>query len=858
MRNSGKNDDVKRQLGLKGFGLAVVGLSFLVACVFGMSSIAEDGPLYKKPDAPVEQRIEDLLGRMTLEEKIQMIHGTGMDTEPIARLGIPGLSMTDGPHGVRWGRATAFPPGVNMGSTWNEPLLEKVGAAIARETLARGRNVILGPCINIHRVPFGGRNFESFSEDPYLAGRLAVGYVKGVQSQNVVATPKHYAVNNQEWERNTISAEIGERALREIYLPHFRAAIVEGGAWSIMCSYNRLNGTYACENRHLMTGILKDDWGFEGFAMSDWGAAHSTLGNALNGLDVEMPHGTYMGKKLLEAVKNGEVPEPVVDDKVRRILRVMFVSGLFDGKIEVDENWLDSPGHRAIALEVARESITLLKNEGGVLPLDRKKIRSIAVIGPNATAARLGGGGSSTVTPFRSIAPLDGIKALVGDGVEVRHAMGCDLHVPVKFEIIPPEYLKPAEGGEGGPGLLGEYFEGDDFKSEPVATRVDARVSFDFVSTNLPEGLKRDRFSARWTGKLIPPETGKYKLVAISNDGTTRLLVNGRQKLSTWSLNGVHHAKSAKVKLKAGEEYDIRFNFNSIGVRSMVKLGWVLPGSDPIADAAKLAGESDAAVVFVGLDSGLEGEGHDRDGMEMPGLQNDLVEAVVAANPNTAVVLVNGTPVVMDSWADSAPAIVEAWYPGQEGGTAIAEILFGDVNPSGRLPVTLPHSWEECPAHGNYPGKDGKVHYEEGIFLGYRYYDTKDVEPLFPFGHGLSYTEFEYGGLKIQPEKMGRAGAVEVSLTVKNTGARAGKEVVQLYVRDVESSVERPAKELKGIRKVGLEPGESKSVTFKIDRSALSFYDEGEKKWVAEPGAFEAQVGGSSRDIRLRGGFALE
>ncbi|MFH1539775.1 MAG: glycoside hydrolase family 3 C-terminal domain-containing protein, partial [bacterium] len=639
----------------------------------------------------------------------------------------------------------------------------------------------------------------------------------------------------------------------------FKAAIQEGGAWSIMCSYNRLNSVYACENKHLLSDILKEEWGFEGFAMSDWGAVHSTVETALAGLDVEMPNGVYMGEKLLEAVKSGKVPESVVDDKVRRILRVMMISGLFDGKIKVDETWLDSPEHRSLALEAAQEGIVLLKNENGVLPLDRKKLNSIAVIGPNATAARLGGGGSSTVTPTHRISPLEGIVDLAGDDVEIRHAMGCDLHVPVKFEIIPPEHLSPEGGEEGEHGLRGEYFSVDNFEGEPAVTRIDGEINFDWVSSELPERLKRDSFSVRWRGKLVPPVTGTYNLVAISNDGTSHLFINGKSKLNTWSFNGIHHGKSAKVKLKAGEEYEIRYDFKSMGVRSMVKLGWVLPGRDPIEDAAKLAGDSDAAIVFAGMDSGLEGEGHDRDSLELQGLQNELIEAVAAANPKTAVVLINGTPLMINRWLDKVPAVVEAWYPGQEGGRAISQILFGDVNPSGKLPVTLPHSWEECPAHGNYPGENGSVRYEEGIFLGYRYYDKENIDPVFPFGHGLSYTNFEYSGLEIVPNIIdSNSDIFKVMLDIKNTGARAGSETAQLYVRDIESSIERPVKELKGIRKIHLEPGESKKITFEIGLPALSFFDPSKNRWVAEPGLFEISIGSSSRDILLTGDLSLK
>ena len=868
MRNGKSHDGKQNQIKLGGFCLILMSLILFIIGLCGRATAAgkaESTPLYKNQNAPVEQRINDLLPRMTLEEKITMIHGdpnagTGMDTKSIPRLGIPKISTTDGPHGVRWDVTTAFPTGVTIASTWNQALIEKVGVAIGRETLARGRNTILGPCVNIHRVPFGGRNFESYSEDPYLAGRIAVGYIKGVQSQNVIATPKHYAANNQEWDRGTVSAEMDERTLQEIYLPQFKAAITEGGAWSIMCSYNLVNGTHACENKHLLTDILKNDWGFKGFAMSDWGAVHSTVETAMAGLDLEMPTGQYTSDALLKAVKDGKVPESVIDDKVRRILRAMFTTGIFDRKVYVDESWVDSPAHRAIALQVAREGIVLLKNKGNMLPLTRKKTRTLAVIGPNAKVARLGGGGSSSLTSSYRVSPLEGILKEAGDDIKIRYAAGCDLHLPDDYEVIPSTYLIPEGDVTGEHGLLAEYFAGIAPSGKPIATRVDKQIDFNWESNAPAPGLGNRNFSARWRGSLIPPVSGTYKLTVIG-DGITQLLINGVPKIHNWSTRGGNQGKSASIELKAGESYDIRFEYINSGGDATAKLGWMMPGRSSVADAAKIARESDAAIVVVGLDNTFEGEGHDRtnEDIGLPGLQNKLIEEVVAANPKTIVVMINGTPLKMDRWINKVPAIVEAWYPGEEGGRAIAEVLFGVVNPSGKLPVTFPHSWEECPAYGNYPGKDGKVYYKEGIFIGYRYYDKKGIEPVFPFGYGLSYTEFKYSNLKINPVKMGpNDKTAEVSLVVKNTGSREGKEVVQLYVRDIEASVERPVRELKGIKKIHLDPGESKKVVFQIDRSALSFFDPKKMQWVAEPGQFEIQMGSSSRDIRVKGALTLK
>ncbi|MFA6450512.1 MAG: glycoside hydrolase family 3 C-terminal domain-containing protein [bacterium] len=841
---------------------ACLAISALLLCVKAQAADSENAPIYKDQNAPIEKRVDALIGLLTLEEKISMIHGdvgagTSMDTKAIPRLGIPRFQMSDGPNGVRWGASTAFPPGITMASTWNEDLLYRYGVALGRETLAKGRNMILGPCVNIHRVPFGGRNFESYSEDPFLAARIAVGYIKGVQSQNVVATVKHFAMNNQEIDRGTVSVETDERTMQEIYLPQFKAAIQEAGSYSVMCSYNKINGIYACENHHLLTDILKNDWGFKGFVVSDWGAVHSTIPTAMSGMDIEMPNGAFTGKDLLKAVQDGKVPVSVIDDKVRRILRVMITTGLYDHKINVDVTWFDSAESRLVALDLAREGIVLLKNKGGILPLDKKKIKKIAVIGPNAKFSVVGGGGSSEITPLHTDTPLEGILKQAPIGTEVNFALGCDLLMPVEYEIVPTIYLTPAGDMAGDSGLFAEYFNSVTPAGKPVASIVEKQIDFNWGGSSPIEGINKDSFSARWTGKLVPPTSGEYKFVVVSNS-VAQLFINGKLKVNYWA-NDSGKGKIATVNLKAGEEYKIRFEYQNMGRGASAQLGWQRPGVSPMNDAAKLAKESDVAIVFAGIDKRLEGEGHDRDSLEIPGLQNELIKKIVAANPNTIVVLQNGTPLIMKEWLDKVPALVEAWYPGQEGGRAIAEILFGDVNPSGRLSITMPNSWEESPAFGNYPGKNLKVNYSDGIFIGYRYYDAKGIEPVFPFGFGLSYTDFKYSDLKISPEKMGADGKkITVSLNVKNTGARAGKEVVQLYVSDIKSSAPRPIRELKGIRKIYIEPGESKNVTFDLDQSALSFFDPKKNKWVAEPGAFEIEAGSSSRDIKVKGAFTLQ
>jgi len=824
-----------------GFAIAAV-----CAVTTGGAQEKEQMEPYKDRTQPVEKRVDDLLPRMTLEEKIRLLAGDVMDTYPNERLGIPALSMADGPHGVRHGNSTCFPTGVTMASTWDPALIERVGAAMAREMLAKGRNVLLGPCININRVPHGGRNFESFSEDPYLAARMAVGYVKGVQGQGVVATPKHFAANNQEWERTTIDVRVDERTLREIYLPAFEAVVKEGGAWAIMASYNRLNGPYACANHHLLTDILKEEWGFKGIAMSDWGAVHGTVDTANAGLDLEMPHGDFFGPTLLEAVKKGEVTEATIDDKVRRILRVMFTFGLFDGPRPVDKDAVECAAHRALAREVAAAGIVLLKNDGGLLPLDRSKIKSIAVIGPNADVARLGGGGSSEVVSTTSVSPLEGIRAKAGTDVTVRFAPGCQF--PGDCPPIESECLRPAEGSTEAHGLTAHYFANRDLSGEPVLTRVDAAVNFDWGSGSPAPEVPDDDFSARWTGKLIPAKSGPHVLAVASDDGS-RLCVDGHMVIDNW---GEHATKTvtATLTLEAGREYDLLLEYFEAKGSAVVRLGWTPPHEDETAPAVQAAKESDVAVVFVGLTKQFEGEGMDKQDMDLPGPQAELIAAVRQANPRTVVVLIHGSPVLMESWIEKVPAVLEAWYPGLEGGHAIADVLFGDVNPSGKLPVTLPKRWEDCPAYGNYPGEDGKVDYAEGIFVGYRHFDIKKVEPRFPFGHGLSYSHFDISNVKVTPETVSPGEPVRVTCTVKNVGKRAGAEVVQLYVRDMESSVKRPRMELKGFVKVSLAPGETRDVAFDLDARAFSFYQPEKKQWVTEPGDFDVLVGASSRDIR--------
>ena len=817
---------------------------------------AADFP-YKDPSVPLEQRIDDLLGRMTLEEKIDEICGKDfMDGKTNERLGIPPLLMTDGPHGIRdmYGEATCFPTLVAMGSTWNEDLMRRVGVALGRETRAKGRNLILGPCINIHRTPLGGRNFESFGEDPYLVGKMAAEYVKGVQSQKIGTSTKHFAANNQEWERNRISVEISERALREIYLPAFKAAVCEADTLTIMGAYNKINGSYCCENSHLLMDILKGEWGFKGFVVSDWWAIHDGIKAANEGCDMEMPGpGNFFTKeKILEAVKNNQLKESVIDGKVRRILRVKYKLGLFDGENKQYKGAANTKEHQDLAREVAENAVVLLKNKNNVLPLSRGKIKSIAVIGPNASQARHGGGGSSQVGPPYSISPLQGLKNKCGDEIKISYAKGCDMSN--ELNAVPLSAFKPSGSSEEY-GLKGEYFNNIDFKGSPALTRVDKIINFDWAGDSPAQGIGNENFSVRWTGKFLPQKSGKYEFCLLSDDGS-RLFIDNELIVNNWGDHGPE-TKKGVIDLVEGRQYDVRIEFYEGMGGAIVKFGLVAPGGSMKKEAVEIASKADAAVLFMGLNNLVEGEGVDRRDMLLPQEQDELIKAVSAVCKNTIVVLINGTPVNMEKWVNEVPAIMEAWYSGMEGGNAVANIIFGDVNPSGKLSVTFPKKLSDNPSYGNYPGSEGKVYYKEGIFVGYRHYDKNNIEPQFPFGHGLSYTEFEYSNLQISPEKAKSGETIKVSLDIKNIGKREGKEVVQLYVRDIESSLERPFKELKGFKKIALRPGENKNIQFELKAEDLSFYDPSKKRWVAEAGEFEVLIGSSSKDMRVKGQFLL-
>ncbi len=808
----------------------------------------------------IDDRVEELLDQMTLREKISLLSGlNSWETVPIKRLGIPSLVMTDGPHGVRanqtgpervQGEATSFPTGVSMAACWDPALVERVGAALAEETRALGCDILLGPCVNIVRTPLAGRNFESYSEDPYLAGRTGVAWVTGLQSRGVGASLKHYACNNQEIERFRGNSILDERTLREIYLAQFEAVVTEAQPWTVMCSYNRINGDYASENDYLLIHILKEEWGFEGVVVSDWGANHTIVESVAGGLDIEMPGpARYYGRLLEDAVRNWQIDEASVNEAARRVLRMIVLSGRMDEPSRIPAGSVNTPEHQALARELAEDSITLLKNSG-VLPL--KRLKTLAVIGPNAAECRIGGGGSSYLEPPYKVSPLEGLHAALPD-VAIVYAEGCDNYVEVP--ALKNEWLKPAQGE--GSGLWGDFFNNLSCDGAPVASQLERQLNHWWFTG--PEGVNNAAFSARWRGALTVPESGRY-LFKMRVAGSCTLSVEGKELLAVTGATGWDGGVAeAAIELEAGRSYALVIEWvKPLEVEHRmiyVQAAFAPDPDDRHAQAVIAAQSSDVAIIFAGMPTGFESEGHDRPHMRLPGAQDELIREVAAANPNTIVVLNVGSPVEMP-WADAVAAVVLAYYPGQEGGNAVARVLTGAVNPSGKLPETFPRRYADNPSFINYPGTRDVV-YGEGIFVGYRYYDSKDVAPLFPFGHGLSYTTFAYSGLKL-PATVKAGSPVTLKVTVKNTGAVAGKEVVQLYVADKEASLARPQKELKRFAKIALEPGASQTLTFILDERALAFYDPYRADWVVEPGEFEVLIGSSSRDIRLAGTFVVE
>lgn len=823
--------------------------SIAFACTVFFALSCKNADTYKDSTKPVEDRINDLLGKMTLEEKIAMLGGdsTGFDTKEIKRLGIPAIHVTDGPLGVRNGRATAFPAGVAVAASWDTTLIHDLAVAMAHETKAKGRDYLLGPCVCIQRFPFGGRNFETYSEDPYLASRLAVNWVKGLQGEKVIASVKHFAVNDQEYERNNYNVIVDERTLREIHLPAFEAAVKEGGAWSVMSAYNIVNGQHCSQNYHLLSDILKKDWDFKGFVVSDWVSVYSTEHAAKAGLDLEMPLPLYFKKdSVMKALNEKKITEDVINDKIRRLLRVMFTAGLFDSKEKIDTTIVNCDAHKQLALKSAQEAITLLKNQDGTLPLDASKLKSIAVIGPNAKVCRTNGGGSSHVEPFYSISPMEGIQKRAGSGIKVTYAMGDNFSVPEK-NLIKPAFMLTPDKKESG--LKAEYFNNVNLTGTPVLSKVEKAIDFAWNDKHIYPELNVTNVSARFSGYIKPDKTRECTIYTLSDDGV-RLYINDKLVISNWNNHGSVY-DLYKVKLEAGKEYKVVLEYFQSGGGATIQLGWDFDmpvKSDYLDEAVAVAKSADVAVIFAGLYDGLESEGLDPAKIELPSKQKELISAVAKANPKTIVVLNGGVPMQVTPWLNDVKGLIDMYYLGEQTGTAIASMLFGDVNPSGKLPFSFIRSADQSPATADYMKKDLQIHYSEGVFVGYRFLDKNKLEPAFPFGFGLSYTTFEYSNIKVK--ELGNQ-SFEVSLDIKNTGKVKGDEVAQLYVSQKQSSVPRPEKELKGFSRVSLNSGETKTVIMKLKTRDFAFWDVTSNNWKVEPGSFQLLIGASSRAIKL-------
>ncbi|HEX7946684.1 MAG TPA: glycoside hydrolase family 3 C-terminal domain-containing protein [Phenylobacterium sp.] len=803
----------------------------------------------------LDSRVADLLARLTMEEKVRLLAGaSSFSLHAIERLGIPALNMTDGPTGVRSIKgvpATVFPVGVAVAATWSPDTAKAVAAAIAREAQALGDHVVLAPTINIMRIPTWGRNFETYSEDPYLAGVMGVAYVEGLQGEGIGASLKHYAANNQELERFRVDARVDERTLREIYLAAFERVVKTADPWTVMASYNKLNGTYASEHRGLLTDILKDEWGYEGMVVSDWTAVRSTAPAANAGLDLEMPGpAKWFGEKLLVAIQTGEVSVAQVEDNARRVLRLIVRAGLMD-EAPRPAGELRTPRHRAIAMDAACEAMTLLKNDGDLLPLSRE-LKTVALIGPNAVRPMLQGGGSSQVVTDSTATLGDGLRALLGPDVTVVEAQGAD------NDAVPPpadrRQFSPTEARDA-EGLKAEYFAGPDFAGDPTSAGIERHL-VRWVAGAMAAAKRPPYGSFRWSGWFWPPASGVYEFSLrstgvghLSLDGAPLITPNLDAKADRLDVMGsLVPRRLATATLEAGRGYPIQldyvpdrpnFDYVAIGVR---------PPQAPMAEAVDAAKGADAVILVLGSGSLTEAEGYDRADMALPGAQDELARAVLAANPNTVVVLNTGSPFALP-WIDQARAVLQMWLPGETGPDALAAVLFGDREPGGRLPISWPRAFGDHLAHRIEP--DPLVcDYAEGLAVGYRWFDQAEVAPLFPFGHGLTYTSFNLSDLSAPAA--GVAGQpVTVEVRVANAGQVAGAEVVQLYVAPLSPRLPRPPKELKAFAKVRLAPGEARRVTLELEPNAFAAWDLEAKGWVVDAGDYDLLVGRSAGDIAL-------
>ena len=802
---------------------------------------------------PAGERASLLVQHMTLAQEAAETAAVSNATQSrevpgIPALCLPDLLLTNGSAGISTGApvqqpATALPAPISLAATWNPAAANRYGAVQGSEALDQARNDVEGPDINIARVPLNGRTFEAYGEDPYLAGQIAAGNVTGIQSQGAIATPKHFAANSQEINRDTINELIDERTLREIYYPAFQAA-VRAGAGSVMCAKNLVNGVHACDSAALL-GTLENQWRFPGFVVSDFDSIHSTVDAANAGANLELPSATFYGPALAAAVTAGQVSKATLDSIVQRILRSMFALGLFDRAAPTPRP-IPAASHGAVSRALAEQGTVLLKNDSGALPLDPATVKSVALIGPEAGTASAGGDGSAKVAPLYTVSPIQAIST-----------EAAARHVSVTVADEPPVNMGPpaipgyALSAAGQQGMLAQYFNNASWQGTPVVQRVEPYIDQNALP---PAGVdSASTYSIRWSGTLTPKVSGSYVLsLTTHNRGT--LYLNGTQLLTD---GGSFPAAtvSTTVTLTAGTAYPIRVDYATANM-GLAELSWQPPaGADnPLIDqAVQAAKAAQTAVVFAGDELS---EGIDRPNLSLPSFQDQLIAAVASANPHTVVVLNTGDPVLMP-WLAQVAAVVEAWYPGEEDGNAIAPILFGDVNPSGKLPITFPASDTAVPAStpAQYPGVNGTATYSEGLNVGYRWDDAEGVTPLFPFGYGLSYTRFAFGHLEVSQR---HDGTIRVSAQVSNTGQRAGTEVAQLYLGDP-AAIGEPPRQLKAFLRVYLRPGQHAEVRFTLPASALAYWNTTASAWAVAPGTYQVFVGDSSAlgDLPLRGSFRV-
>lgn len=804
------------------------------------------------------RQIDDLISRMTLEEKVRMGFGgtrPGVVVLPgVPRLRIPSINPVDGPRGITATHAaTAFPAGVGLASSWNPGLLKDVGEVVGEEARANGKTMVLGPAINIDRDPLDGRFFEYLTEDPYLDGQLSVGFIQGVQSRRVAAVVKHLCCNNREWNRDWYMSNVSERVLQEIYLPGFEASIKAGNAWGVMTAANGINGHLAATNHYLLTDVLRNQWGFKGLVLTDFNQARNTLQAALAGLDIGMPWGdwntTPFGKPLMDAVKKGEISQSLIDTKVRHILWVDAKIGLLDGVPAAVGGATNTPEHQAVALRAAEESLVLLKNERNLLPLDASKIKRIVVIGPNADRklCKPGYGGSSAVPAAFEITPLEGLRRRLASKAKVEYI---DYEEGGDFEPIAPEYWQPINGARG---MTAEYF--NDGEEHAALTRVEQQVNFTWqMSSPDPSRIHGDNFHANFKGKLVPTRSGYYTF-RLTGEDTNALIVDGNPLIRNGEKGHVQTG-TAITYLQAGKSYNVEINYHAFAGDASLRLEWIVPRTEAhrqeeLARLQSSVSTADAVVFVGGWGHGLDTEGEDRQNMDFPKDQEELIRTIAKMNPHTIVVLVHGSPFTVGGWIDSVPSVLDAFYPGMEGGAAIAEVLFGDINPSGKLSFTWPKQLSDSAPHALASEDHDNVNYKEGLFVGYRYATAYHVTPQFPFGFGLSYTQFSFGDLKVSKEP-GTADAT-VAFTVTNTGKRAGAEVAQVYLGfpPVAEGNEPPI-QLKGFRKVMLNPGQSKTVELKLDKRSFSYWSAKTHGWQMARGDYQIIVGDSSVSTSLR------